>query len=230
MTPSNNNTTKLPLTSHRSITNFVASNSTTKSIVTNSNVSPAKRFLLATTEDKENNSTTTRRRTSLEGFPSGSPMATPPKRRLNALTTENASNRLNAYGVPIVADQFSVTLRTPSLVNNNLIVCVRKKPISSNDHDVTSFSSASSITVAEKKRALDGFSVLTDMHTFHFDHVFDTNVSNEQVFETLLGRIICDDALRTVICFAYGQTGSGKTHSMFDPQTGNRKGRFHHII
>jgi len=53
-------------------------------------------------------------------------------------------------------------------------------------------------------------------HTFAFDHVFPTHITNEEVYESLCKPIL-DSAFSgvhgAVLC--YGQTGAGKTYTMF---------------
>lgn len=56
--------------------------------------------------------------------------------------------------------------------------------------------------------------------SFHLDHIFDPEKSNQDVFETVVKPII-DAAVKGFngTVFAYGQTSSGKTHTMLGTPT-----------
>lgn len=55
-------------------------------------------------------------------------------------------------------------------------------------------------------------------HAFEFDHVFQPESSQEQVFEQTRALVVSALDGFNVCIFAYGQTGSGKTHTMEGPE------------
>ncbi|GMF21019.1 unnamed protein product [Phytophthora fragariaefolia] len=55
-------------------------------------------------------------------------------------------------------------------------------------------------------------------HAFEFDHVFQPNSTQEQVFEQTRALVVSALDGFNVCIFAYGQTGSGKTHTMEGPE------------
>ncbi|KAG6576566.1 kinesin-like protein [Phytophthora cinnamomi] len=56
-------------------------------------------------------------------------------------------------------------------------------------------------------------------HAFEFDHVFQPNSTQEQVFEQTRALVVSALDGFNVCIFAYGQTGSGKTHTMEGPES-----------
>ncbi|PXF46250.1 Kinesin-like protein KIN-14R [Gracilariopsis chorda] len=60
-------------------------------------------------------------------------------------------------------------------------------------------------------------SVRLGTKTFEFDHVFQPQMSQEQVYEETSGVVASVMDGYNVCVFAYGQTGSGKTHTMNGP-------------
>eukprot|EP00948_MAST-09A_sp_MAST-9A-sp1_P000985 g985.t1 len=63
-------------------------------------------------------------------------------------------------------------------------------------------------------------------HRFEFDHVFDTNAEQKNVFTEVRPFVISALEGFNVCVFAYGQTGSGKTHTMIGGQSGEKQGVF----
>jgi len=55
-------------------------------------------------------------------------------------------------------------------------------------------------------------------HAFEFDHVFQQDSTQEQVFEQTRALVVSALDGFNVCIFAYGQTGSGKTHTMEGPE------------
>ncbi|KAG3163780.1 hypothetical protein PI124_g5886 [Phytophthora idaei] len=55
-------------------------------------------------------------------------------------------------------------------------------------------------------------------HAFEFDHVFQPDSTQEQVFEQTRALVVSALDGFNVCIFAYGQTGSGKTHTMEGPE------------
>lgn len=92
-------------------------------------------------------------------------------------------------------------LRAPLLGPLAPIVAVRCRPLAA-----TGESSVTDIV---------GGRVLIGVLPFTFDHVFDGDASQEQVYRTLGEPLVdrCFDGLNGTL-LAYGQTGSGKSHSM----------------
>ncbi|RLN02452.1 hypothetical protein BBJ28_00006244 [Nothophytophthora sp. Chile5] len=56
-------------------------------------------------------------------------------------------------------------------------------------------------------------------HAFEFDHVFQQDSTQEQVFEQTRALVVSALDGFNVCIFAYGQTGSGKTHTMEGPES-----------
>ncbi|KAL4144780.1 hypothetical protein PRNP1_013906 [Phytophthora ramorum] len=56
-------------------------------------------------------------------------------------------------------------------------------------------------------------------HAFEFDHVFQPDSTQEQVFEQTRALVVSALDGFNVCIFAYGQTGSGKTHTMEGPES-----------
>ncbi|EDV98343.1 kinesin-like protein Klp59C [Drosophila grimshawi] len=106
-----------------------------------------------------------------------------------------------------------------TLKKNQIVVCVRKRPINSkeiNQHelDVVSVPNRELLLVHAPRKHLD-LTKFLEHHSFRFDHTFDEQSSNAQVYERTVRPLvhhIFDGGMAT--CFAYGQTGSGKTHTM----------------
>ena len=109
-------------------------------------------------------------------------------------------------------------------------VCVRKRPLNDKGACINLESSVfnfdiittstdnhphAHIYLHEPKTKLD-MSKEINTHRFTFDHVFDENATNEQVFKVAALPLI-DIFLKggKVTLFAYGQTGSGKTYTIF---------------
>ncbi|KAM0673320.1 hypothetical protein GVAV_003288 [Gurleya vavrai] len=99
-----------------------------------------------------------------------------------------------------------------------ITVCIRKKPIEKNEKDVADCSK-NSITIKELKKKLD-LSPFIQEHQFTFDKIFDENVKNKEIFDSIKNILthVINGGNGSII--AYGQTGTGKTHSMFHPYNG----------
>lgn len=53
-------------------------------------------------------------------------------------------------------------------------------------------------------------------HSFVFDHVYDQNSTQKQVYETTAKPVVESSLLGyNATIFAYGQTGTGKTYTMY---------------
>ncbi|CAH1960928.1 unnamed protein product [Acanthoscelides obtectus] len=105
------------------------------------------------------------------------------------------------------------------VVENQITVCVRKRPlnekeINRRELDVISVPTKNQLIVHEPKQKVDLTKYLENQH-FRFDYVFDESCSNDLVYKFTarpLVKTIFEGGMAT--CFAYGQTGSGKTHTM----------------
>jgi kinesin family protein 2/24 len=64
-------------------------------------------------------------------------------------------------------------------------------------------------------------------HYFQFDNVFDSDISNQDIYTTCVLPLVCETfkGAKTT-CFAYGQTGSGKTFTMMGPSDGSIPGLY----
>jgi len=100
-------------------------------------------------------------------------------------------------------------------------VAVRKRPRnareSRNDKDIVECRSLQHMVVKELRTKVD-LTKYIEEHNFLFDHVFDEDCTNEDVYTRSVQPMV--EAVFSgakVTCFAYGQTGSGKTHTMMGP-------------
>lgn len=128
----------------------------------------------------------TRSRLSLVPGPS-SPLATPPRR-------PSGGRLLDAYGgvqqhqqqhqnQSATNQQIQATPKR-KLMSDRIKVCVRKRPILNGDGQdcIAASPRQQRVMIHQEKAGLDGISRVPDQHTFHFDHVFDEAMTNEQVF------------------------------------------------
>ncbi|QDZ17805.1 kinesin-domain-containing protein [Chloropicon primus] len=99
-------------------------------------------------------------------------------------------------------------------------VCVRKRPLNKRERDrrdddiMEVHSNQRSLTVHEPKQKVD-LTKYTERHELHFDHVFDVNISNNEIYDTTIAPMLpVIYAGGRASCFAFGQTGSGKTYTM----------------
>ncbi|KAJ8984346.1 hypothetical protein NQ317_012567 [Molorchus minor] len=105
------------------------------------------------------------------------------------------------------------------VIENQISVCVRKRPINDKERrrkevDVISVRTKNQLIVHEPKQKVDLTKYLENQQ-FRFDYVFDDTCENELVYRFTakpLVKTIFEGGMAT--CFAYGQTGSGKTHTM----------------
>lgn len=108
---------------------------------------------------------------------------------------------------------------TDGVIENQITVCVRKRPLNDKEVrrrevDVVSVPTRNQLVVHEPKHKVDLTKYLENQH-FRFDYVFDDTCSNDIVYKFTakpLVKTIFEGGMAT--CFAYGQTGSGKTHTM----------------
>lgn len=91
-----------------------------------------------------------------------------------------------------------------------ILVGVRLRPDSSTDSDT----SKNVFNLNESKKSID-FSIAEMNHSFSFDHIFQPQTTQLQIFQNSCIQII-DSVLEGYngCIFAYGQTGTGKTHTM----------------
>ncbi|CAH1116236.1 unnamed protein product [Phaedon cochleariae] len=106
-----------------------------------------------------------------------------------------------------------------AVVENQIVVCVRKRPLNERENrrrevDVMSVPTRNQLVVHEPKQKVDLTKYVENQH-FRFDYVFDDTCNNDLVYKFTakpLVKTIFEGGMAT--CFAYGQTGSGKTHTM----------------
>lgn len=143
---------------------------------------------------------------------------------------------MNAYGVPPGTstgrtksrnassnDQLSKSESFSDISLNQtgerIKVCVRKRPLSSkelqrNERDITDIISSRSIQVNEPKVKVD-LTKYIEKHQFVFDEVFDSESTNEQVYQRTAAPLVASIfSGGKATCFCYGQTGSGKTFTV----------------
>eukprot|EP00216_Chloropicon_sp_CCMP2111_P003611 CAMPEP_0198242882 /NCGR_PEP_ID=MMETSP1446-20131203/22145_1 /TAXON_ID=1461542 ORGANISM="Unidentified sp, Strain CCMP2111" /NCGR_SAMPLE_ID=MMETSP1446 /ASSEMBLY_ACC=CAM_ASM_001112 /LENGTH=662 /DNA_ID=CAMNT_0043926533 /DNA_START=338 /DNA_END=2326 /DNA_ORIENTATION=- len=99
-------------------------------------------------------------------------------------------------------------------------VCVRKRPLNKREQDRREDDimevqlNDRSLIVNEPKQKVD-LTKYTERHEFHFDRVFDVDVSNDTIYQTtIMPMLPVVFAGGRASCFAFGQTGSGKTYTM----------------
>ena len=137
----------------------------------------------------------------------------------------STASGLNVYGVPVALQSSSSAVLVRQQQGDRIRVCVRKRPLSSKesergDTDIAQVQQGRQLVVNEPKVKLD-LTKYTERHCFTFDEVFDTDCTNEQVYQRTaypLIQSIFEGGKAT--CFAYGQTGSGKTYTMLDSSQG----------
>jgi len=105
---------------------------------------------------------------------------------------------------------------------SQITVCVRVRPLSDEERAQGCRSLVtcdSSRVCLSKQQKNDGvlFSERAAQHDFQFDHVFDPDATQLDVFTRSTAGVVADlvqGRTRTACVFAYGATGSGKSHSM----------------
>ncbi|XP_061477744.1 kinesin-like protein KIF2B [Rhineura floridana] len=109
-----------------------------------------------------------------------------------------------------------------------ICVCVRKRPLNQReeqlkDIDVVTIPCSDVVIAHEAKQKLDLTRYLENQ-TFRFDHAFDDNATNENVYKHTAQPLV-ETVFRggMATCFAYGQTGSGKTHTMGGDFSGKKQ-------
>ena len=120
-----------------------------------------------------------------------------------------------------IEPQLTATSTTTKRRVNRIMVVVRKRPLSSSEHDEGLFdvlaadpSNSQSISLLEPRQKVD-LTRYIEKHRFTYDLVLDEKKTNRDVYEKA-----CKNLIETVFqggcatCFAYGQTGSGKTFTM----------------
>ncbi|KAI3649841.1 hypothetical protein MP228_005473 [Amoeboaphelidium protococcarum] len=149
--------------------------------------------------------------------------------------------QLDAYGVPVGKSSGNNNNRSGSKLNlssnakqqtstgtefnDRIRVCVRKRPLNRKElarqeRDIAEVVSSKTVVVHEPKTKVD-LTRYIEKHQFIFDEVFDSNCSNEDIYQRTAQPLI-----ETVFnggkatCFAYGQTGSGKSFTMLDQSRG----------
>lgn len=114
---------------------------------------------------------------------------------------------------------FRPLLDGQAIADNQITVCVRKRPVSRKEVmrkelDVICVPTKDTLIVHEPKTKVD-LTKFLENHNFRFDYAFDDTCGNELVYKYTakpLVQTIFEGGMAT--CFAYGQTGSGKTHTM----------------
>ena len=96
-------------------------------------------------------------------------------------------------------------------INSHIHVSVRLKPLS----EIESTSQKVKVVEAVNSKTIKNI----NHEFFHFDSVFDPNISNQKIFKDEIQPMI-QNAIKgyNTTVLAYGQTSSGKTHTI----TGNQ--------
>ncbi|XP_074625163.1 kinesin-like protein KIF24 [Acropora palmata] len=126
------------------------------------------------------------------------------------------------YGVPSNRPKSSPGKKhfsTPELGQSRIQVCVRKRPMSSdemidNEEDVVAVTNNNTVELMVPKVAVD-LTKYTQKYQFVFDEAFHEHCTNEDVFVRTAKPLIKTVFKRgKATCFVYGCTGSGKTFTM----------------
>mmetsp|Transcript_45629 Transcript_45629/g.51471 ORF Transcript_45629/g.51471 Transcript_45629/m.51471 type:complete len:633 (-) Transcript_45629:115-2013(-) len=107
-----------------------------------------------------------------------------------------------------------------SSANGNIIVAVRKRPMSEKERKKLDHDSVScyhpNVWIHSAKLKVDGITKYLTHTGFQFDHAFGEESTTDQIYLAttmpLIDHVIRTKGRATVFC--YGQTGSGKTHTM----------------
>jgi len=122
----------------------------------------------------------------------------------------------------------SVFQTVNEIVDRRLTIFIRKRPLSieemnSHEIDVMTVTNGTELIVHEPKKKLNLASYIEN-HSFSFDYIFDTNATNQAVFQATLKPLI-ESTLQgghsAFLCF--GQTGSGKSYTMGGKFIGKRQ-------
>jgi len=145
------------------------------------------------------------------------------------IAKKNAQPLLNAYGIPISSGGGSLSrgsAKNSSVdLTDKIRVCVRKRPLNKNElrrgeADITELAGKRTLVINEQKTKVD-LTRYIERHAFTFDDVFDSHVTNEEVYKRTAAPLV--EYIFTggkATCFAYGQTGSGKTYTMLNEKNG----------
>ena len=105
--------------------------------------------------------------------------------------------------------------------DQNIRVCVRKRPIFKHEVEDFEFDVVSAIdgrlaVIHDGRMHTDMRRQFMNHHQFLFDKVFDEKTSNNQVYESAVAPLVKYAAVEGgyCTCLVYGQTGSGKTYTM----------------
>ncbi|XP_060567348.1 kinesin-like protein KIF11 [Ruditapes philippinarum] len=99
--------------------------------------------------------------------------------------------------------------------NQHIQVAVRLRPINSSERKQGSYSVADANSLRKEVTVKERLGVNPTTKTFSFDHVFNQDSKQQDVYKTVVSPII-SEVLSGYNCtiFAYGQTGTGKTFTM----------------
>ncbi|CEP15184.1 hypothetical protein [Parasitella parasitica] len=115
----------------------------------------------------------------------------------------------------ISSSSSTTTTNTNTMASNTTAVQValRVRPLTQQDRSQPRFSNSTDSDVI--KTYENSVAIVPHQKTFQFDHVFDVNSTQEQVFTTVASNFVdrfIDGYNVTIL--AYGQTSSGKTYTM----------------
>ncbi|CAF0793299.1 unnamed protein product [Adineta ricciae] len=142
---------------------------------------------------------------------------------LNRPAVEHVKVKSYNYGVPTNKRSRPNTHRHyPTETNSygkpaEIYVYARKRPLlpsETNFEDIIAVPDDKRIIIAENKANLDCTPLLKKTE-FQYDHVFGSEVSNKQVFESTVLPFISANHRHNLTYICFGQTGSGKSHTIF---------------
>ncbi|UJR20732.1 hypothetical protein I4U23_023851 [Adineta vaga] len=140
---------------------------------------------------------------------------------LNRPVVEHVKVKSYNYGIPTSKRSRSSSYRTTDTISYakpaEIYVYARKRPLLSSEttfEDVIAIPDNKRIIITENKANLDCTPLLKKTE-FQYDHVFGSDISNRQVFESTVLPFISTDHRHNLTYICFGQTGSGKSHTIF---------------
>lgn len=111
-------------------------------------------------------------------------------------------------------------LRSMNVTGSNIIVAVRKRPMSDKERKKSDHDSVScyppKVWIHSAKFKVDGITKYLTHTGFQFDHAFGDGSTTDEIYVAttmpLVDHVVSERGRATVFC--YGQTGSGKTYTM----------------
>lgn len=95
-------------------------------------------------------------------------------------------------------------------------VCIRKRPLINNEYNDTVEIYQNNILINQPKKHVN-LKKYTKKYSYKFPYVFSEQISNKEIFDTLLKNKIADKQNDNDLLFCvYGETGAGKTYTLLN--------------